>query len=41
MCDLSSKQEARAILQSLEQAMNEINISAKVDARCLQARIGS
>ena len=36
MCDLPTKQEARIILQSLEQAMHVAGIaSAKTDARCL------
>ena len=36
MCDLHTKQEARFILQSLEQAMDVAGIaSAKTDARCL------
>ena len=36
MCDLPEKQEARIILQSLEQAMDVAGIaSAKTDARCL------
>ncbi|MDC3234931.1 peptide chain release factor N(5)-glutamine methyltransferase [Candidatus Puniceispirillum sp.] len=36
MCDLTTKQEARIILQSLEQAMDVAGIaSAKTDARCL------
>ncbi len=36
MCDLPTKQEARIILQSLEQAMDVAGIaSAKTDARCL------
>ena len=36
MCDLPKKQEARIILQSLEQAMEVAGIaSAKTDARCL------
>jgi release factor glutamine methyltransferase len=36
MCDLPKKQEARIILQSLEQAMDVAGIaSAKTDARCL------
>ena len=36
MCDLPTKQEARIILQSLEQTMDAAGIaSAKTDARCL------
>lgn len=36
MCDITKNQEARAILQSLEQAMDAAGIaSAKIDARCL------
>ena len=35
MCDLPTKQEARTILQLLEQTMDAAGIaSAKTDARC-------